>query len=81
MKEDFNFKSPDPSQSKCDNTCFYWPAIIVPAIVGVGFSFLFTLLSLAFGFTAFSYAPNGVGAFSVAGFCGLVILSIITMAT
>lgn len=79
MKEDFNCKSLDPSQTNCNQTCFYWPAIIVAAIIGVGLSFLFTLLSLAFGFTAISYNPNGMGAFSVAGFCGLVLISIISM--
>jgi len=58
---------------------FYWPAVIVAAFIGVGLSFLCSLLALAFGFNAFSTDSLGATVFNVGGFVGLVIAAIISM--
>jgi hypothetical protein len=65
-----------------DNCCarprFYWSAVIVAALIGVGLSFLFTLLCLAFGFTAFSMTAAET-AFSIGGFIALSLAAIVSM--
>jgi len=63
----------------CGKCMFYWPAVIVAGLIGVGLSFLFTLLSLAFGFTAFSQSSTGALVFSTGGFVGLVITAVVSM--
>ena len=69
------------SNCNCKSTTasFYWPAVIVAALVGVGLSFLFSLLSLAFGFSAFSTDAVGETVFNVGGFIGLTVLAILSM--
>jgi len=58
---------------------FYWPAVVIAALIGVGLTFLCSLLGLAFGFTAFSMNSTGATVFNVSGFVGLVIVAIISM--
>lgn len=67
----------------CDKPYFcahtFWGPVIVSAIIGVGLSFLLSLLSISFGFIAFSPNSSGELAFSASGFIALTVLSVISM--
>lgn len=67
------------AKGNCERYTFLWPAVFVAAIIGTGLNFLFSLLGLAFGVSAFSTSADGMLAFSTGGFVALAILSIIAM--
>lgn len=59
--------------------CLSWSAILGGAIVGTGISFLLNLFGLGIGLTAFTNTPQGVSAFAIGGFIGLIIVAIVSM--
>lgn len=80
MKTNLGSDSGEVMVTTCDHSRMNWPAIVVAALIGVGLSFLITLLSLAFGFTAFSMdTTTGALALSIGGLVGLIVLSILAM--
>lgn len=67
------------NESKYTGKCFCWSAIVAGAFVGLGLSFLLNLFGVAIGLSAFSTSTEGLKAFAIGGFLGLVLVTIISM--
>lgn len=63
----------------CANRIVGWSAIFIGALVGVGLSFLLNLYCFALGLAAFRTSPEGVMGFTLGGFLGLAIGTIVAM--
>lgn len=59
--------------------CLSWSAILAGAIVGTGIGFLLNLFGVAIGLSAFSNTSEGVTAFAIGGFIGLIIIAVVSM--
>ncbi len=58
---------------------FSWTALLVCALTGLGFNFLFNLLSLAVGPSLFSEQSKHLITFSLMSFVGFIVVAIISM--
>ena len=57
---------------------FYWSAVIVGTLVGIGVSFLLNLFAIAIGVSAFIYT-DAAQTFAIGGFIALIIIAIVSM--
>lgn len=68
----------DPCYKK-HGKCISWSAVIAGAIVGFSISFLLNLFGVAIGLSAFKNTSEGMTAFTMGGFIGLIIVAIVSM--
>lgn len=82
MKGEYNRMEESSVEGKCHGfmryRCISWTAIIVGAFAAIGIGFLFVLLDIGIGLTAFS-TKAGVTSVALGSLLWLVICSIVTM--
>jgi hypothetical protein len=79
MKSNQTIAMPDASGRCCSKSCLSWTGVLAGALIAVGLGFLFFLLHLALGFSAYSDTTAGQEAFSAAGFVAITITTILGM--
>ncbi len=61
------------TESTCEKSRVCWSAVFAGAIVGIGFSFLLNLFSVAIGLSLVSTTNEGLATLAVGGFIGMAI--------
>ena len=69
---DMNMQSGDQSRYHC-HKAFSWKAVIAGALIAIGLTFLFNLLTLGLGFSMYTQDPTGRAVIAFLGFAWMLI--------